>query len=192
MATEDKKAPQAEPGQQAVPAGAEGAAEEKQQKTRKAKGDEAKLAALETRLGEAEQKNAELQDQLLRTIAEYDNYRKRSQKEHDAAFNSGVCHAVTQLLPILDTLEVAAQADTKDEEYKKGVMMILAKSQEVFNKLGICEIEAIGQPFNPELHNAVMQDACEGAECGSVTKVMQKGYKMGDRVIRHAAVAVKP
>lgn len=172
------------------------AAEEKEPKRKKNKkekaGDAQELAALQQKLDESDDKAQELNNRLLRTAAEYENFRKRSQKEQDAAFNNGVAHAAVQLLPVLDTLDAAAQAETTDEEYKKGVLMTLAKCQEVFKCLGIAEIEAFKQPFDPELHNAVMQQPAEGCECGTVTQVMQKGYKMGDKVIRHAMVAVAP
>ena len=161
-------------------------------KKAKHKGAEAQLAALQEKLTESEQHAGELKENLMRTAAEYDNYRKRSQKEHDAAFGNGIAHAVCQLLPVLDTLEAAANAPTTDEEYKKGVLLTMAKCNEIFEKLGIEEIEAMGQPFDPEVHNAVMQQPCEGAECGTVTKVIQKGYKHGGKVVRHAMVAVAP
>ncbi|NLW80029.1 MAG: nucleotide exchange factor GrpE [Ruminococcaceae bacterium] len=160
--------------------------------SRKKAGDAEKLAALEEKLAEAEQKQGELQNSLMRTAAEYDNYRKRSQKEQESAFGNGVSHAANALLPVLDTLNAAATADTTDPEYKKGVLMTLAKCEEVFKFLGIQEIAAMGQPFDPELHNAVMQQAADGAAPGTITLVMQKGYTLNGRVIRHAMVAVAP
>lgn len=153
---------------------------------------EARLAAAEQMASDAEGKLDEVKDSLMRTAAEYENYRKRSQKENEAAFGNGVGYAACELLPVLDTVEAAANAESSDEEYKKGVLLILDKSKEVFKKMGIEEIDAMGQPFDPELHNAVMQEEAEGAESGTVTRVMQKGYIMHGRVIRHAMVAVAP
>lgn len=153
---------------------------------------EAQLAAIGQKLEEAEKEVATVKDRLLRTSAEYDNYRKRSQKEFESAFGNGVAHAANQLLVVLDTLDAAANTETEDAEYKKGVLLTLEKCKEVFSKLGITEIDALGQPFDPELHNAVMQDAAEGAESGTITKVMQKGYLQNDKVIRHSMVAVAP
>lgn len=153
-------------------------------------GDAGKLAALEAELETAKEKQAQLNDGLLRTAAEYENFRRRSQKEYDAAFGNGVSHAVVQLLPVLDTLEAAANVETTDAEYKKGVLLTLQKCEEIFKKLGIEEIDAEGQPFDPELHNACMQDTGCSCEAGLCTKVVQKGYKLGDKVIRHAMVAV--
>ncbi len=135
---------------------------------------------------------AEANDKYLRLMAEYDNFRKRSQKEHDAAFSNGVAHAAEMLLPVLDVLDAAANAQTSDEEYKKGVVMTLDKAREVFGKMGIQEIDAMGKPFDPELHNACMQEACEGTDSGCITRVVQTGYALNGRVIRHAMVAVAP
>ncbi len=153
---------------------------------------EAKLSATEQKLEEAEKEATALKDRLLRTTAEYDNYRKRSQKEYESAFGNGISHAANELLVVLDTLDAAANTETADEEYKKGVLLTLEKSKEVFSKLGITEIEAMGKPFDPELHNAVMQEEADGAESGTITRVMQKGYILNDKVIRYAMVAVAP
>ena len=149
------------------------------------------LAALKTKLEQAEKKLAETKDTLLRTAAEYENFRKRSAREHDAAFDNGVSFAVNTLLPVLDTLEIAADAPTADESYKKGVTMTLDKCREAFGKMGVSEIEAQGKPFDPELHAAVLQQpSTDDMPSGTVTQVMQKGYLLHDKVIRHAAVAV--
>lgn len=151
----------------------------------------AELAALKTKLEQAEKKLGDAKDTLLRTAAEYDNFRKRSAKEHDAAFDNGVGFAVNTLLPVLDTLELAAAAETEDESYKKGVTMTLDKCREAFGKMGVSEIEAQGKPFDPALHAAVMQQpAADDTPSGTVTQVLQKGYLLHDKVVRHAAVAV--
>lgn len=148
-------------------------------------------AALQAKLDEAEKKNEELKNQLLRTAAEYDNYRKRSQREADQKFNDGVSHAVTQILSILDTLDMAANAACSDENYKKGVTMTLDKAAKAFEVLNITEIDALNKPFDPNFMNAVQQvPAAEGQESGSVVQVFQKGYKIGDKIIRHAMVVV--
>ena len=157
----------------------------------KHEGKHHETAALQAKLDEAEKKNEELKNQLLRTSAEYDNYRKRSQREADQKFNDGVSHAVTQILGILDTLDMAANAACTDENYKKGVMMTLDKAAKALETLNITEIEALNQPFDPNFMNAVSQaPAAEGQESGSVTQVFQKGYKIGDKIIRHAMVVV--
>ena len=106
-------------------------------------------------------------------------------------FDNGVSFAVNTLLPVLDTLEIAADAPTADESYKKGVTMTLDKCREAFGKMGVSEIEAQGKPFDPELHAAVLQQpSTDDMPSGTVTQVMQKGYLLHDKVIRHAAVAV--
>ena len=149
------------------------------------------LEAAQAKLEEAEKKNGELKDQLLRTAAEYDNYRKRTAREADRKFNDGVCHAVTQILGILDTLDMAARAECTDENYKKGVMMTLDKADKALTTLQIEEIEALGKPFDPQFMNAVQQvPPAEGQESGTVVQVFQKGYKIGDKIIRHATVVV--
>ncbi len=148
-------------------------------------------AALEAKLEASEKKNEELKNQLLRTAAEYDNYRKRSQREADQKFNDGVSHAVTQILGILDTLDMAANAACADENYKKGVMMTLDKAAKALEALNITEIEALNKPFDPNFMNAVQQvPPVEGQESGDVVQVFQKGYKIGDKIIRHATVVV--
>ncbi len=153
---------------------------------------EARISAAESKLADAESRSAELNERLMRTAAEYENHRKRSARETESAFKNGICFSAEELLPVLDTLNAAASVPTTDEEYKKGVILTLNKCEGVFEKLGITEIKAEGQPFDPELHNAVMQKAVDGVASGTVSVVMQKGYKLGDRVIRHAMVAVAP
>ncbi len=151
----------------------------------------AELAAAKCKIEEFEKQLAGAKETLMRTAAEYDNFRKRSAKEHDAAFNNGVGFAITQLLPVLDTLNLAANAATEDESYKKGVILTLDKCKEAFGLMGVSEIEAQGKPFDPELHAAVLQQPCpEGTESGTVLQVLQTGYILKEKVIRHATVAV--
>lgn len=149
------------------------------------------LEALKARLDAAEQAAAQAKEQLLRTAAEYDNFRKRSAREADGKFNDGVSFAVNQIIPILDTLEMAANAPTTDENYKKGVTMTLDKAAKALDTLHITEIEALDQPFDPNLMNAVQQvPAPEGKTSGTVVTVYQKGYRIGEKIIRHATVVV--
>ena len=129
--------------------------------------------------------------QLLRMAAEYENYRKRSTREADQKFNDGVSFAVNQIIPILDTLDMAANAPTTDENYKKGVTMTLDKAAKALDALHVEEIEALGKPFDPNFMNAVQQiPAPDGQESGTVITVYQKGYKLGDKIVRHATVVV--
>lgn len=159
--------------------------------TAQPKDPQAELEAVKTQL-EAAQKAAEAaKEQMMRIAAEYENFRKRAGREKDAAFNNGVGFAVNQILGILDTLDMAANAPTEDENYKKGVLMTLDKAEQAFKVLKVEEIPALGQPFDPELHSAVMQQpAGEGQESGTVVQVFQKGYKLDDKVVRHATVVV--
>lgn len=151
----------------------------------------AELAAAKAKAEAAQAVADAAKDQLLRTAAEYENFRKRSAREQDAAFNNGVSFAVNQILVILDTLEMAANAPTVDENYKKGVVMTLDKAAQAFKTLNVEEIPALGLPFDPEVHSAVLQQpAAEGQESGTVVQVFQKGYKLGDKVVRHATVVV--
>lgn len=156
-----------------------------------ADGKEDALPALREQLAAAQSQAAEARDRLLRTAAEYDNFRRRSAREQDAAFNNGVSFAVGQILGILDTLEMAAHAETADENYKKGVLMTLDKAAAALSALKVEEIPAEGQPFDPNLHAAVGQaPATDEAPSGQVVQVYQKGYRIGEKVIRHAAVVV--
>lgn len=165
--------------------------EETEKAAETAQAPEERIAALEAKLAAAEKAADTAKEQLLRTAAEYDNFRKRSAREQDSAFGNGVSHAVEKILDILDTLEMAANAPTADEAYKKGVLMTLDKAGEAFKALNIEEIPALNLPFDPNVHNAVMQQpAAEGQESGTVVQVFQKGYKMGDKIVRHATVVV--
>lgn len=194
---EPETAPAAEPVKEAQTAEAPAAEEQDVPQDPKAKkewfGKKAakELATEKARADAAEKAAAQAKDQLLRTAAEYDNFRRRSAKEQDAAFNNGVGFAVNQILTILDTLEMAANAACTDENYKKGVVMTLDKASAALTALKVEEIPAEGQPFDPNLHNAVMQKPAEdGQKSGTVVQVFQKGYKIGDRIIRHATVVV--
>ena len=147
--------------------------------------------ALKAKLDAVEKAAAQAKDQLLRVAAEYDNYRKRSTREADQKFNDGISYAVNQIIPILDTLDMAANAPCTDENYKKGVIMTLDKAAKVFQTLRVEEIEVLGKPFDPNFMNAVQQvPAQEGQESGTVVTVYQKGYKLGDKIVRHATVVV--
>lgn len=177
----------AAPGAEAPETAAAPQAEEEQTEPESAES----AAALREQLAAAQKEAAEAKDRLLRTAAEYDNFRKRSAREQDAAFNNGVGFAVNQILTILDTLEMAAKAETADENYKKGVLMTLDKASAALAALKVEEIPAEGQPFDPHLHNAVGQAPAGGeAESGHIVQVYQKGYRIGERVIRPAAVVV--
>ena len=146
---------------------------------------------MKAKLDAAEKNANQAKDQLLRMAAEYENYRKRSTREADQKFNDGVSFAVNQIIPILDTLDMAANAPTTDENYKKGVTMTLDKAAKALSALHVEEIEALGKPFDPNFMNAGQQiPAPDGQESGTVITVYQKGYKLGDKIVRHATVVV--
>ncbi len=140
-----------------------------------------------TRLKE---ENAALTDRLLRTMAEYDNFRKRSQKEKDAIYPGAVADTVAKLLPVCDNIERALACETQDLEFRKGVEMIYSSFQEIMGKLEVVSFGEAGEEFDPALHNAVMHLEDDTVADNTITQVFQKGYKIGDRVLRFAMVQV--
>ncbi|MDE7280203.1 MAG: nucleotide exchange factor GrpE [Ruminiclostridium sp.] len=133
---------------------------------------------------------ASLKDQLLRNMAEYDNYRKRTSRERIELEPEISAKIVTEFLTVADSLERALAAECTDENYKKGVQMIYDSFMETMNKLGVEQIPAEGV-FDPSVHQAVQQvPAAEGQESGQIASTFQKGYKIGNRVLRFAMVAV--
>lgn len=132
----------------------------------------------------------EKEDQYLRLLAEYDNYRKRSQKEKEALWVSAKSDTTKEFFPVYDNMERALKQETSDEAYAKGVQMIMTQLQGVLEKLGVQEISALGQPFDPLLHNAVMHIDDETVGENEVVEVFQTGFQIGDKVVRHAMVKV--
>ena len=133
----------------------------------------------------------ELNDRYLRMAAEYDNFRKRSQREREQAYNDAVSRAVTALLPTYDNLERAIKAETADTEYKKGVEMTMTQLTESLKGLNVTVIEAsAGTTFDPNFHNAVMHVEDEALGENVIAEVFQQGFQIGDKVIRHAMVKV--
>ncbi|MDY4047105.1 MAG: nucleotide exchange factor GrpE [Negativibacillus massiliensis] len=132
----------------------------------------------------------ELNDKLLRTLAEYDNYRKRSIKEKDAIYPQAKADTVEKFLPIIDNFERAMQTECSDEAFKKGIEMIFQSFIKTMTDLSVEEIGKEGETFNPDLHNAVMHVEDENYGENVVAQVLQKGYKIGDRVVRYAMVKV--
>ena len=141
-------------------------------------------------LAESQAQYQQLNDKYLRTLAEYDNYRKRSQKEREGVFGDAQAMTAGLLLPVLDNLDLALQQPCADEEYKKGVELIAKQFREILEKMGVTEIPAQGQPFDPRYHDAVMHVEQEELPENPVSQVLRKGYQLGDRVIRCAMVQV--
>lgn len=133
----------------------------------------------------------ELNDRYLRMAAEYDNFRKRSQREREKAHSDAVSHAVTALLPTFDNLERALQAETTDTEYKKGVELTMTQLTKSLNELGVTPIASEpGTTFDPKLHNAMMHVDDDTLAENVIAEVFQKGFRIGDKVIRYAMVKV--
>ena len=132
----------------------------------------------------------ETEDRLKRVAAEFDNYKKRSNKERDNLYNSLVADIVSSFLPVIDNLEKAVEAETKDEEYKKGIELVLKQFKDVLSAKGVKEIQTIGKTFDPELHEAVssVQDDTKGEK--EIVQEYRKGYMIGNKVIRHSMVIV--
>lgn len=145
------------------------------------KTDDAELAALT-------KKYQELNDKYLRLIAEYDNFRKRSQKERDEIYPSATAAAVGKFLPVLDNFERAAAFPHSDDEFGKGFDMIFQSFKEILTAMGVEEIGEAGEGFDPDKHHAVMHIEDENLGENVVATVLQKGYKLGDKVIRYAMV----
>ena len=146
--------------------------------------------ALRTELESVQTELAAEKDKNLRLRAEYDNFRKRSARERDNIYADVKADTLKKLLPIFDNLERALRQETADEAYKKGVEMTMNQFLEALKAIGVTPIEAVGQTFNPNEHNAVMhmEDPDKGE--GEIVQEFQKGFKMGDRVIRFSMVQV--
>ena len=130
------------------------------------------------------------EDKYLRLAAEYDNYRKRTAKEKEALWIDIKADTASAFLPVYDNLERAVNQPTADEAYKKGVEMTMNQLKEVFSKLGITEIPALGEQFDPNLHNAVMHIDSEELGENVISQVFQAGFRCGEKVIRFAMVQV--
>lgn len=153
---------------------------------------------VENENSEEENETEKLQKELdaakeahMRTLAEYDNFRKRTVKEKEAIAGDSKAIALTELLPVLDNFERAAMnAEADFDSYRKGVEMTFGSFMEVLKKLGVEQFGEPGEQFDPNIHNAVMHYEDESLEENVITDVFSKGYKLGDRVLRHAMVKV--
>jgi len=132
----------------------------------------------------------EQEDRLKRLMAEFDNFKKRSAKEREGLYNSLVSDIFTSILPVIDNLEKAVEAQTEDENYKQGVELVLKQFKDVLAANGVTEIEAVGQTFDPGLHEAVGSVVDENLGEKEIKEEYRKGYKIGNKVIRHSMVVV--
>lgn len=132
----------------------------------------------------------ELNDKLLRNMAEFDNFRKRSQKEKANMYDMGVTNTLEKLLPVVDNFERAMASMSGESEVEKGVTMIYRQFQEALESMGMEAIDCVGQPFDANRHNAVASGPETGYEPGQVTMEMQRGYTYKEKVVRHSMVKV--
>ncbi len=136
-----------------------------------------------------EKYNAE-HDAYLRLAADYDNFRKRTLKEKEQSYSNGKSDAVEKLLPVYDNLERAMNQPTEDAAYKKGVEMTMTQLVSILNGLGVEIFGNVGDSFDPNIHNAVMHTEDENAGENTITQVFQKGFKLGEKIVRFAMVQV--
>ena len=146
--------------------------------------------ALARELEETKAQRDEYLDLVQRKQAEFANYRRRTESVRAEAYDDGRRDAIDKLLPVVDNLERAIAAAGEDSALREGVEMVLRQTLDALAKMGVETIDPMGQPFDAELHNAVMQGGQDEGEPGTVCLVLQKGYKLGSRVIRHAMVKV--
>ena len=140
-----------------------------------------------------DEKIAELNDRLMRQMAEFDNFRKRTEKEKQQMYGIGAAEGVEKLLPVVDNFERGLAAMTEEEKetsFAQGIEMIYKQLMTALSDLGVTAIEAVGQEFNPDFHNAVMQAPSEDYESGVITQELQKGYLYKEKVVRHSMVVV--
>lgn len=190
--SEDKKTPdpQQEPE---VKEEAKAEAKKTEEKPSDKKQDKKESKAAEEKKEEQSSPAEELKganDRYLRLLAEYDNYRKRSQKEKDSLYADIKSDTVAKFLPVYDNLVRALAQSTEDEAYRRGVEMIMTQFNTTLEKLGATRIESLGQKFDPSLHNAVMHVEDEEKGENEIVEVFQEGFMMGEKVIRFAMVKV--
>ena len=152
---------------------------------------EKELESLKEKLAKAEEELTRQKDVLLRTVAEYDNYRKRTEREKAAIYTDAMADTVLQFLPVEDNLERAlAQEGGSLEDLRKGVEMVNQQMLDALSKLGVAVIGMEGEPFNPEIHNAVAHVENEKLGENVIDQVFQRGYRIGEKIVRHAMVQV--
>ena len=186
----EEATPEAE--EPAVPETEEAAAPEKKGRKKKEKEKGFTFTREQVEQMELAAKQLEtVKDQYVRLTAEYDNYRKRTTKEKDNIYTDAKADTIKAFLAVYDNLERAAASEGgEDSPHKKGLEMIFTQYKDILKSLGVEEIEAQGQPFDPEKHNAVMHIEDENLGENVVAQVFQAGFKMGDKVIRHSIVQV--
>ena len=152
--------------------------------------EETKEVKEKNELQQKQQELDDLTDRYKRILAEFENHKKRSQKEREGLYNSILSDVIEVILPVVDNLENAVKAETNDENYKQGVELVLKQFKDVLKSKGIEEIKTIGETFDPELHEAVSSIQDENLGEKEIAVEYRKGYKIGNRVIRHSMVVV--
>ena len=152
--------------------------------------EETKEVKEKNELQQKQQELDDLTDRYKRILAEFENHKKRSQKEREGLYNSILGDVVEVMLPILDNLENAAKVQTEDENYKKGIELVLKQFKDVLTSNGVTEIETIGKTFDPELHEAITSVVDENLGPQEIKEEYRKGYMIGNKVIRHSLVVV--
>jgi len=150
----------------------------------------AEIEALKKQLAEAESKASEYKDSWLRSQAEFQNYRKRLERDHEMMYASMKGDIVRKVLPVLDDLERALQNRSADDPWASGIELVARKFQNILESEGIKKMEAVGTEFDPNFHEAISHEPADGAQSGYVIGVVQNGYMLGERVIRPALVRV--
>jgi len=179
----------ADVAEEATPEAEEKLSRGDKKKLKRAEAEAEKLASENKALAE---QLAEANDKYMRLYAEYDNFRRRSQKEKEGIYTDAYVDALTKILPILDNLERAAQYGGEDTDHPlaKGLELTLKSFAETMEKMGVAEIPALGEKFDPNVHNAVMHVDDESFGENEVAEVFMKGYAKGDKVLRHSMVKV--
>ena len=170
-------------------------ANENEEKTQEVEQKETKdnnknVEELKAKLKEEKEKSDEYYEHLKCNMAEFDNFKKRIAKEKDMMYATISADIISELLPALDNFEKALNSETADESFKNGMSMIYGQLIDVLTKLGVEEIDALNKTFDPNFHEAVMHVEDENYGEKEITEVFRKGYKMGDKIIRHAMVKV--
>ena len=145
---------------------------------------------LEEPQNEFEKKYNDVNEKYMRTLAEYDNYRKRTIKEKESIYPEAKAVVIEKFLPVMDNFERALDSAENKDSFYEGIVMLKKQLDDVFASLGVEEIKAVGEQFNPELHNAVMHIDDEEQGENVIVEEFQKGYKIGERVVRHSMVKV--
>ncbi len=154
-----------------------------------AAGEESAAAPEEDKTAQLEKALAAEKDKLLRTAAEYANYRARTEREKAGIYANAVSDTITEIIPIADNIERALEASKNaPEEFRKGLEMISNQLGKTFEKLNITSFGEVGEPFDPQFHNAISSTDSDELESDTIAAVFQKGYKVGDKIIRHAMV----